>query len=582
MFALFRQIIIRSSTACGLLLSVVALAGCPKNSLPPQTQSSSASSEPALFKDVAVQSGLNFKHVLGASGHFHFIEQTPAGCAFLDFDGDGFQDVFLVQSGSSSPANTVKNRPLCALYHNNKDGTFKDVTRGSGLDKDLGYAQGVAVGDFDNDGFDDLFVTAYGGNHLFHNNKGSGKFEDVTVSMGLDRLHDTGYATSAAWGDYDGDGRLDLAVCYYGHWNYALDKPCRDDKTGKLDYCAPKTYEPVVHQLYHNEGNRFVDVTEKAGISKTKGRGLAVAWLDFNDDGKQDLFVANDGSAAMLWQNNGNGTFSDVAGKVGCAFDNQGHNIAGMSVSVADYDHSGRPSIYVSNYSHSPNILFKNEGGTFSDATQTANLAFSHLRFLSFGSEFIDFDADGWPDIISNNGHVQTLPTQREANVPLAQAKQLLQNKGDGTFREITDTARLGDLTHPIIGRGLAVGDFDNDGRVDVLAMGQNAPVQLFRNQTQNNGNHWVGFQTVGTKSNRDGIGAKLEIHAAGMRQTSYVRGGSSYLSSSDRRVYFGLGKASIIESVAIRWPSGTRETLHNLRADRYYLVKEGHGITTP
>lgn len=532
-----------------------------------------------LFQDVASSSGLKFKHIKGEEGHFYFTEQTPAGCAFFDFDGDGDQDVFLVQSGPSAPAATVRNRPYCSLFRNMGDGSFKEATQGSGLDKDLGYGQGVAVGDFDNDGFDDLFITAFQGNHLFRNLQGSGKFEDVTHTMGVDKIHDTGFATSAAWGDYDGDGRLDLYVCYYAHWNHKLDQKCRDPKTGQLDYCPPKLYQPISHQLYHNEGTRLVDVSVKAGISKSKGRGLAVAFLDYDGDGKQDIFVANDGSASMLWKNNGNGTFSDVAGKTGSAFDGEGNNIAGMSVSIADYDRSGRPSLYISNFSGSPNILFKNKGKYFTDATQIANLAFSHLKFLSFGSEFFDYDADGWPDIISNNGHVHHRANKREANVGLEQAKQLLHNERNGQFREVTDPALLGDLLNPIIGRGLATGDFDNDGRLDVLAMGQNASVQLLRNRNFN-GNHWVSFHTVGTKSNRNGVGTRLEIEQDSGKQVSWVQGGSSYLSSSDRRVYFGLGKSTAIKRLTILWPSGKKEQIKNLSADTFYTLTEGKGVS--
>ena len=563
--------------------ALLLLAGCKAHAPAPDVTSNSSipnggAPRKALFENVAAQAGLNFTHVLGNQGQFYFPESTPPGCAFLDYDGDGDQDIFLVQSGPAAPASTVKHRPFCALYRNNGDGTFTDVTAGSGLDVDMGYAQGVAVADYDNDGADDLFVTAYGGNHLFHN-QGHGKWKEVTKAMDLGDKSGQGYATSAAWGDYDGDGKLDLYVCYYSRWSYALNKPCPDSDGNKLDYCPPLTYDAVTHRLYHNGGARFVDVSARAGIMSKKGRGLAVAWVDYNGDGKPDIFVANDQSALMLWRNNGNGTFSDVAVQTGTAYDGQGQVLAGMGIAVADYDHSGHPSLYVSNFANLSNTLFQNNGSTFNDVTRQAGLAFLHLKFLTFGCEFLDYDADGWPDLISNNGHVQMEKSRREAGVELKMRKQLLHNEGNGKFKEITDPARLGGLNEKVIGRGLAVGDYDNDGRIDVLAMAQNAPVQLLRN-LDDNGNHWISFSTIGTRSNRDGIGARLEIEAGGVRQTASVRSGSSYLSASDRRVYFGLGKASKVDELTILWPSGARETLKSLASDTFYTLTENKGVT--
>ncbi len=565
---------------CALTLCALNLVGCaPGQPSPDKIQVAASPANIALFEDVALRSGLNFKHVLGAAGKFYFIESTPAGCAFLDYDNDGDQDIFLVQSGSPAPGGKVRMRPFCALFRNQGNGTFENATGGSGLDKNLGYGQGVAVGDYDNDGFADLFVTSYGGNHLFRNRGGRGKFEDVTNALGLSKLHDTGFATSAAWGDYDNDGRIDLYVCYYSHWNHALDKPCYDEKTKLLDYCSPTRYPAVSHQLYHNTREGFKDVSQQSGISKVQGRGLAVAFVDYNEDGKQDIFVANDQNASMLWRNNGRGTFTDVADQVGCAYDGQGQLLAGMGVAVADYNRSGRESLYVSNFASRANILFKNQNSFFSDATQEAGLGFSHLKFLSFGCEFLDYDADGWPDLLTNNGHVQMQANKREAGVPLKMRKQLLRNKGNGAFEEVNDPARLGGLGVPVVGRGLATGDFDNDGRVDVLAMSQNGPVQLLRNRLLNN-NHWISLQTRGTKSNRDGIGARIEIEAEGARQTVTVRGGSSYLSSSDRRVYFGLGKATKIARLTVIWPSGTRQSWENLLPDKFYVVSESKGVS--
>ena len=450
------------------------------------------------------------------------------------------------------------------------------MTAGSGLDRDLGYGQGVAVGDYDNDGYDDLYITGYGGNHLFHNEHGNGKFTDVTDAMGLGGVHSTGYATSAAFGDYDNDGKLDLYVCYYGPWTFADDRACHDTQ-GNRDYCAPEVYPPDTHVLYHNEGRRFVDVSEKAGIRAVKGRGLAVAFLDYDEDGRQDIFVANDISGNMLWHNERNGTFTEKGTEVGCRYGAGGSLMAGMGVALADYDHSGHESLFVSNFEALPNMLFRNSGqGFLDDATVASGVGAVHLPFLSFGCEFLDYDADGWPDLLIANGHVQLKGKPPEA---MRQRKQLLHNEGGGRFREIADPAILGEMNTPTVARGLAVGDYDNDGRVDSLFSNQNGPPQLFRNLDRN-GNHWVSFKTVGTKSNRDGLHAWFFLTADGQRRIATVRAGSSYLSVSDRRVYFGLGAATLAEKVEVVWPSGTRDVLTDVEADRSYVVTEGRGIT--
>lgn len=553
-------------------------------------------SSTALFEDVAARAGVRFSHDTGSTGKFYFIESTPAGCAFFDYDNDGFLDILLIQSGSSEPpAPTDRNqpkseRPHCALYHNNGNGTFTDVTAGSGLDKDLGYAHGIGVGDYDNDGCPDIFITSFGRNYLFHNlgnrHKGTGNgaaptplFEDVTQKMGLDKLHSTGYATSAAFGDYDNDGKLDLYVCYYCPWKWETNRPCHDPQ-GRVDYCSPEIYDPDVHVLYHNEGSRFVDVSEKAGITKARGHGLAVAFTDYDGDGRQDIFVANDLTPSMLWRNNGNGTFTNMAAQAGCAYSENGIKMAAMGIAIADYDHSGRESLFLSNFSNLPNTLFKNVGnGLFQDVSMASGVALPHMKFLTFGTEFGDFDADGWVDLITANGHVQMHIDDLHQGITFKERKQLFHNEGNGTFREITDPGQLGDLSALTVSRGLAIGDYDNDGRLDVLVNNQNAPAQLLHNR-DHSGNHWISFKTVGTKSNRDGLHTRFVLKTSGMQQTATVRAGSSYLSHSDTRVYFGLGKATGIERVEVQWPSGTREVLTNVAPDASYIVTEGKGIT--
>jgi hypothetical protein len=415
--------------------AVVLLSGCTETfrSGAPQVPRASASS--SLFEDVVASSGVNFRHTNGAEGRFFFIESTPAGVALFDFDNDGFTDIFLVQSGSSAPGPARSPRPRCALYRNNGNGTFTDVTGGSGLDKDLGYGHGAAVGDFDNDGFEDLFVTSVGGNHLFRNDRGSGKFRDVTVRMGLDKVHSTGYATSAAFGDYDNDGRLDLYVCYYCSWTWKTDKPCNDGG-GNADYCSPELYDPDVHRLYRNAGDRFVDVSEKAGITKARGRGLAVAFYDYNDDGRQDIFVANDLTPNMLWRNNGDGTFTDAALQAGCAYSEGGKVMAGMGVALADYDRSGRESVFVTNFAGMPNTIFRNiGGGLFEDVSVTSGVALPHMPFLAFGCEFLDYDADGWTDLLVANGHVHMHADSKPGGAPTSSASSFSGTPGTGRFR---------------------------------------------------------------------------------------------------------------------------------------------------
>jgi len=534
----------------------------------------------ALFEDATARAGLRFRHENGAgAGKLYYLETTPAGSAFLDYDNDGFLDIFLVQSGSPEPASrggAMLPRPHCRLYHNNGDGTFTDVTKGSGLDKDLGYGQGVAIGDYDNDGYDDMFVTAYGGNHLFHNEHGTGTFTEVTHQMGLDRVHSTGYATSAAFGDYDNDGRLDLYVCYYAGWTWGNDKACHDAQ-GRREYCSPEVYTPDTHVLYHNEGSRFRDVSTESGIAKLKGRGLAVAFWDYDEDGKQDIFVANDLSGNMLWHNEGGGKFVEKGTEVGCRYGSGGALMAGMGIAIADYDHSGHESLFVTNFEAMPNMLFKNRGdGSMDDNTVISQVGPAHLPFLSFGCEFLDYDADGWPDLLIANGHVQLKGKSYEG---MKQRKQLLHNEGNGRFREIGEAGLLGEMNTPTIARGLVTGDYDNDGRVDALFSNQNGAPQLFRNRDRS-ANHWVSFKTIGTTSNRDGLHARFILKAGGQRRVAAVRAGSSYLSASDRRVYFGLGRTARIESVEVWWPSGTRDVLSSVEADQSYYVTEGKGIT--
>ncbi|MDX1931328.1 MAG: CRTAC1 family protein [Capsulimonadales bacterium] len=546
------------------------IASIPSRTPPPSSSVAAPSSSSAFFEEVAMRTGVRFTHISGTTDRPHFVEFAPGGCAFLDFDNDGFSDILLLQSGSADPPTGRKNplrRPFCGLFRNRGDGTFADVTAGSGLDRDLGYLIGVAVGDFDNDGRADLFLTGFRANHLLRNTGGSKpRFEEVTRRMGLDRLHSTGLATAAAFGDYNNDGRLDLYVCYYSDWTWGKDG----------EYYANSLHHPDTHRLFRNDGDRFVDVSERAGIARERGRGLAVGFLDFDGDGWQDIFVANDQTPNMLWRNDRNGRFSQVAVPAGCAFGADHQPMAGMSVAIGDYDHSGRPSVYVTSRISSPKTLFKNEGdGVF--RALAAEVGLAALDAFAFGAEFLDYDADGWEDLLVVNGKVDD-ENLRRIGISAPEPKQLFHNEGNGRFREEAAT-ELGPLARKSVGRGLAIGDYDNDGRQDALVSSQNGPAELFRNRNRN-GHHWVAFKTVGTRSNRDGLHARFVLTAGQTRQTATVRAGSSYLSASDRRVYFGLGREKRIESVEIIWPSGVRDRLTSVEADAIHLVTEGKGIT--
>jgi len=532
-----------------------------------------------IFKDVAAAAGVHFTESNGATGKFYYIESTPGGCAFFDYDNDGYPDILLIQSGRfpRTPANSPSN--WCRLYHNNGNGTFTDVTAGSGLDRDLGYCQGVAVGDYDNDGYDDLYITAYGGNHLLRNLHGTGRFEDVTSRAGVgDTDQGPRYATSAAFGDYDNDGHLDLYVCHYSPWTVARNRVCSNAR-GESDYCSPYTLDPDVDRLYHNNGNgTFTDVTKSSGITSAKGRGLGVAWLDYDGDGREDIYVCNDLTPAILWHNDGHGKFSNRALQAGCAYDSSGAEIAGMGLGVGDYDNSGRESLFVANFSGQPNTLFHNVGGgQFVDVSNAAGVAQPHMKYLTFGADFIDYNADGWKDIINANGHVEIHAPETYNGTTYPEPKQLYHNDGNGKFSLVTRD--LGDLNTPVVSRGLAVGDYDNDGRLDILVNNQNGPAQLFHNEVRNAGN-WISFKLIGTKSNRDGYGAKVNVTCGKRHYFSECRGSSSFESHSDSRVYFGLGAATRVDAVTIRWPSGAHDQIRDLSADHIYTVTETRGVT--
>ena len=535
---------------------------------------------PVRFTDVSAQSGLRWTYQNGATGKYLMPETTGGGVAFFDFNNDGLLDVFALQSGPEPGTKPGESHASTrsALYRNNGDGTFTDVTAGSGLDADFGYGQGVSVADYDNDGWPDLYVTAIGGNHLLRNNR-NGTFTDVTQKAGLADL--TGMAPgekpwplSAAWGDYDNDGRLDLFVCHYARWSPALNKDCFGQE-GKLAFCRPQVYEPSRCALFHNNGDgTFTDVSHKAGLDNLQGKSMGAIWLDYDEDGWPDLFVTNDTMPNFLLHNNRNGTFTDKGTIAGVAYGDQGQAESGMGAAVGDYTRDGRQDLFAVNFSGEPKSVFHNlGGGQFESASYQSHLSSTNLQYLGFGLECFDYDLDGWPDLVVGNGHVLDRMDQTTAGSSYAQSQQLFHNQHDGTFTE--DLHSLGDLVKPTVTRGLAIGDYDNDGDIDVLMVSQTGPLQLFRNDGGNQ-NRWLTLRLEGVQANRDALGAKVTLVSKSGKQTQWVQGSAGYCSHSDTRLTFGLGADEGIVSGEVLWPRGRRQSFGALAAGGFYWLREG------
>ena len=523
------------------------------------------------FTDATISAGINFKHNNGAYGGKFLPETLGSGCAFLDYDADGWQDILLVNSldwpGHARQRSTLK------LYRNDRKGTFTDVTRAAGLDIEM-YGMGVAVGDYNNDGFPDILITCVGQNRLFKNT-GKGTFVDVTNSSGLGKRQ--AFSTSALWFDYDRDGLLDLFVCNYVKWAPEHDVFCSLDGKHK-SYCTPEAYVGQTCWLFRNRGNgTFEDVTASSGIFDSSSKSLGVAMFDYDHDGWPDLLVANDTQPNKLYRNQRNGTFKDVAVEAGIAFSAEGKARAGMGVDVGDFDNSGRPGIAITNFDNEMIGLYRADGsGNLADIAVQSGVGLPSKTTLGFGCAFADCDLDGSLDLIAVNGHIDDT-VRNVRNVGYAQSPQFFLNSGKGTFREVS--AELGGgFNAPKVGRGLAVGDFDRDGDVDVLMTTNNGPAYLFRND-QAGGNHSIRFKLVGTKSNRDAIGAQIRIVSGGSSQIRTVRSGSSYLSQSELPVTFGLGKQDKIERAIIEWPSGRTEDFKDLAAQKTYEITEGKGL---
>jgi hypothetical protein len=531
-------------------------------------------SGPIEFTDVTAQAGIRFKHNSGAFGKKYLPETLGPGCAFLDYDNDGWQDILLVNSANWPEQKGAKT--FLALYHNNQNGTFTDVTGAAGLAVEM-YGLGTAIADYDNDGFLDIYITAVGPNHLFRN-LGNGKFADVSAKAGVG---DPGFSTSAAWLDYDKDGKLDLFVCNYVEWSVEKDQFCTLDGKNK-SYCTPQSYKGQSATLYKNRGNgTFENVTQRAGLADPTSKSLGVAVFDYNNDGWLDLFVANDTEPNKLYKNNGNGTFTDEALTAGVAFSEAGTPRAGMGVDTADYDNSGRQGIVIGNFTNESMALYRNDGtGLFTDEAGASGIGKMSAQSLTFATFFFDYDLDGLPDIFAANGHVSDDITIVQPNVKYAQPPHLFRNKGKKKFEEVT--ARLGRaVQRAIVGRGAAYGDIDNDGDLDLLITANNGPARLLRNDNGNQ-NDLLRLKAVGSRSNRDGIGARVTLKtAAGARLMSVVKTGSSYCSQSELPLTFGLGKSDPSKGMTleIAWPSGQVDIIPEVKPNQSITVQEGKGI---
>ena len=522
------------------------------------------------FTDVSDKAGIHFTHNSGRAGKKFLPETLGSGAAFFDADSDGWPDILLINSKDWTPRG---RKSLSALYRNNHDGTFTNITAGSGLDVEM-YGIGVAIGDYDNDGRDDVYITALEGDRLFHN-EGGGKFRDVTAASGI---HNANFGTSAAWLDYDHDGKLDLFVANYVQWTPKGDLWCSLDGATK-SYCTPESYKGTSSKLFHNlGGGKFEDVSQKAGVGDPTSKSLGVSVFDYNSDGWPDIFVANDTQPNKLYRNNHNGTFTEEAVGAGVAFGEDGVARGAMGADAGDYDRSGRPHLLVGNFSNQMLGLYHNEGtGLFVDEAPSSTVGRASLLTLSFGVFFFDFDLDGLPDIFAANGHIEEEIGRVQPKVQYKEPPLLFRNLGQRRFDNVT-VAMGAALNRPMVARGAAYADFDHDGDLDLLISTNHGPAYLYRNDGGNR-NHWLSVKLVGTQSNRDGIGAVVRIESASGKQWNAVHSGGSYCSQSDLALTFGLGKDTTVAALDIEWPSGTKQRLTALASNQFLTIEEGKGI---
>ena len=524
------------------------------------------------FRDITAQAGIRFVHNNGAFGKKYLPETMGPGCAFIDYDNDGYPDILLVNS-QDWPGHAKGAPSTPKLYHNNHNGTFTDVTSKAGLAVSM-FGLGVAIGDFDNDGHEDIFLTALGQSHVFHNN-GNGTFTDVTKSAGLWGPNE--FSTGAAWVDYDRDGKLDLVVANYVQWSIKGDLFCTLDGTRK-SYCTPESYKGASARLWHNLGNgKFEDATQKSGFNDPTSKSLGVAILDYDSDGWPDILLANDTQPNKLYLNKRNGTFEERAVSAGIAFSEDGVARAGMGVDAADYDRSGRPSLIITNFANQMLSLYHNEGnGLFVDEAPRSEVGRATLVTLGFGCFFFDYDNDGWPDIFVADGHIENEIEKVQKRVTYAEPPHLFRNLGAGKFQEVTQ--QMGSVfSTPKVARGAAYADIDNDGALDLLVTTNGGRVYLYHNE--GGANHSLRVKLEGTKSNRDGIGAVVRVVSGNDKQWQMVKSGSSYLSQSELVLTFGLGDKTKADTVEVQWPGGQVDKLTNTNAGQTVTVEEGKGV---
>jgi len=565
----------------GSLLFVRLVFALLVSALPAQTApnaGASPASMPANFADVTPQVGVNFEYKSSHTEKKYLLETMGAGVALFDYDNDGRLDIFLVNGAPLGPDMARDAVPQKAgpeywnrLYHQKKDGTFEDVTEKAGL-QGVGYGMGVAVGDYDNDGYEDLYVTAYGGNRLYHNN-GDGTFTDVTERAGVGA---SGWSTSAAWIDLDNDGRLDLVVLRYLKWDFR-DIFCGEHKEGYRDYCHPDLFQPISAIVYHNDGNgRFSDISERSGIAKP-GKGLGISFADYDRDGYPDIFIANDSMQEFLFHNKHNGTFEEVGLASEVALDADGNTYAGMGTDFVDYNNDALPDIVVTNLAMQKYALYQNIGnGNFNYASPSSFLGRITQMHSGWGVKFIDYDNDGWKDLLVAQGH--DLETIQSQSPQLRYREPMLLARNTGKRFEDVSAEAGSAFQQPWVGRGLAIGDIDNDGRLDAVITTNDGRPHVLHNVTDNH-NHWLTLKLVGRKSNRDAIGAEVEVVTAGGRQLATVTTAGSYLSSSDKRIHFGLGHAETAQ-VKIHWPSGITQKLDEVGCDKELQIDELTGVT--
>src|ERR1017187_265916 len=561
----------------GAVIFLIALTGASISEQPNAQQPTKAHDAPSTghFTDIRKQAGITFVQDSTESDQKYYLETMGTGVGWIDYDQDGLMDLYFVQSGATdayTPAHPLRS----ALYHNNGDGTFTDVTAKAGVGGEGHYGQGVAVGDYNNDGFPDLYVTGYGRAILYRNN-GDGTFTDVTAKAGVG--DDGNWSTSAGWFDFDKDGWLDLVVTNYLDWSPKDNLWCGERKPGYRSYCAPGNYKGLRTKLYHNNHDgTFTDVSDKSGVGLPESKGMGLVLADFDMDGWSDIAIANDTWPNFLFQNNHDNTFTDVSLISGLAASEDGKYEAGMGIDAADMDGDGLLDVYITHLDFELNRLYHNNGdGTFTDVTYSSGIGNTAMMMSGVAAKFIDYDNDGWPDIVQANGAMLDNVNLYHSLVSYKEPLLMFHNLGKGRFEKVSDT--LGpDFVRPVAGRGLATADFLNDGQVGLAVVSRGDSPELLRNDG-GNGNHWVEVLLIGTKSNRDGIGSVLKLTAGRFVHVDQAKGGTSYMSASDPRIHFGLGKNAKIESLVITWPSGQVDKLTSVPADSIIAVKEGVGI---